>query len=88
MFRDAYLDELIDAWHDGDDTMPLPEFLGVTSDEYKQWVETGYTANTPLRDKLVREGLALFLDGTGNPDVTDQDEEQPGHEEGTTPTAA
>jgi len=36
-----------------------------------------------LRDELVKDGLMVFLDGTGNPLEQDPDEEQPGSTEGT-----
>lgn len=38
-----------------------------------------------LRDELVKDGLTVFLEGTGNPlhDIQDPDEEQPGSTEGT-----
>ncbi|MGW5781126.1 hypothetical protein [Streptomyces sp. NPDC003863] len=34
------IDSYIDAWHDADDTdLELHEFLGMTWDEYRLWVE-------------------------------------------------
>lgn len=33
------IDDYVDAWHDGDDPRDLGEFLGMTSDEYRLWVE-------------------------------------------------
>lgn len=36
------LDRAIDAWHDGDGiTATLPEFLGLTAEEYATWVRDG-----------------------------------------------
>lgn len=33
------MDDFIDLWHEGDDTRSLPEFLGMSEDEYGLWVE-------------------------------------------------
>lgn len=33
--------DLIDKWHDTDQSQPLHEFLGMTWDEYAAWVEAG-----------------------------------------------
>jgi hypothetical protein len=33
------IDDYIDIWHDGDDPRELHEFLGMTWDEYRLWVE-------------------------------------------------
>jgi hypothetical protein len=33
------IDDYIDAWHDGEGTRSLPEFLGLTDEEYAIWVE-------------------------------------------------
>lgn len=78
------MDNLIDAWHDGDSNLPLHEYLGMTQAEYHEWVRAGREPrSTPLRDKLITEGLTLFFEGTGNPLEQDPDEEQPGSTEGT-----
>jgi hypothetical protein len=33
------INDYIDAWHDGDDPRELHDFLGMTWDEYRLWVE-------------------------------------------------
>jgi hypothetical protein len=33
------IDDFIDAWHDNDTFMSLAEFLGMTDEQYKRWVE-------------------------------------------------
>ncbi|MFD3688335.1 hypothetical protein ACFWTE_26345 [Nocardiopsis sp. NPDC058631] len=33
------IDLYIDAWHDGDDDRDLHDYLGMTWDEYRLWVE-------------------------------------------------
>lgn len=35
------IDDFIDAWHDNDTFMSLAEFLGMTDEQYKRWVEGG-----------------------------------------------
>ena len=35
------IEELIEFWHEGDDTMDLHEYLGWTHEEYKHYLETG-----------------------------------------------
>lgn len=32
------IDDYVDAWHDGDEAESLPEFLGMTAEEYDLWV--------------------------------------------------
>lgn len=43
---DNAVNDAIDAWHDGDHTMPLHEFLGWTREAYRAWLEQRPT--TPL----------------------------------------
>ena len=33
------IDDYVDNWHDGNSNLELHEFLGLTHDEYTQWVE-------------------------------------------------
>jgi hypothetical protein len=33
------IDDLIDAWHESDGSQALHEFLGLTWEEFKYWVE-------------------------------------------------
>ena len=33
------IDDFIDDWHDGDSTLPLSEYLGLTEKEYFSFVE-------------------------------------------------
>lgn len=35
------IDDLVDEWHQSDGNMTLAEFLGLTHEEYKNWVKTG-----------------------------------------------
>jgi len=39
----------IDQWHESDATMPLPEYLGMTADEYVRWLENPQTLGVILR---------------------------------------
>ena len=39
MYSEKEIDDLIDEWHDGDDSRDLNEFLGMTHEEYTTWVE-------------------------------------------------
>lgn len=32
------IDDYIDAWHMGDSGMPISEFLGMTREEYYEWI--------------------------------------------------
>lgn len=34
----AEIDDFVELWHEGDSTLPLHEFLGMTSEEYSAWV--------------------------------------------------
>lgn len=44
--RDDELDKLIDYWYDSENiTTPLHTFLGMTWDEYSNWVTRRYYAN-------------------------------------------
>ncbi len=38
---DDELQDRVDAWHAADTEMSLPEWLGMTDEEYARWVETG-----------------------------------------------
>jgi hypothetical protein len=33
------IDDLIDEWHKSDNDVPIWEYLGLTFDEYRYWVE-------------------------------------------------
>ena len=33
------IDDFVDAWHDGDSSEPIYDYLGMTRDEYGLWVE-------------------------------------------------
>ena len=39
MKTEEEINDLIDKWHDGDSEMALHEYLGMTWDEYKLFVE-------------------------------------------------
>lgn len=43
-WRQDSLDDVIDEWHQSDSIQPLHEYLGLTLEEYKLWVE-GREAN-------------------------------------------
>jgi len=34
------IDNFIDQWHEGNGSETLPDYLGMTEDEYALWVET------------------------------------------------
>lgn len=38
---DIVIDALIEAWHTGDSDIPLHEYLGLTWQEYLDWLKTG-----------------------------------------------
>jgi hypothetical protein len=42
------LDDLIDEWHESDTDMPLHEYLGMSKEEYKRFVENDESA---IKDK-------------------------------------
>jgi hypothetical protein len=33
------IDDFIDEWHDSDSILPLHEYLGLTWDQYSQWIK-------------------------------------------------
>ena len=35
----AEIDDFVELWHEGGSTLPLHEFLGMTSEEYLAWVQ-------------------------------------------------
>lgn len=35
------IDDAVEAWHDSDDPRPLHEYLGMTWEEYKQYMSPG-----------------------------------------------
>lgn len=36
------LDDLVTAWHEGDSELSLQDYLGLSEEEYSQWVKDGY----------------------------------------------
>lgn len=40
------IDDKIDEWHKGNSNKPLYEFLGITFEEYKKFVEEGFLPDT------------------------------------------
>lgn len=38
--RPGDIDEYIDRWHEGASPLPLRTYLGLSLDEYAQWLET------------------------------------------------
>lgn len=34
------IDDLIDMWHESDSELPLHTYLGLTEEQYAEWVET------------------------------------------------
>jgi hypothetical protein len=34
------VDEHVDAWHTGDSSLTLADYLGMTDDEYQRWVQS------------------------------------------------
>ena len=46
------IDDYIDRWHEGDSDKPLHEYLGLTFDEYSDWLTTGdFTENIEEKHK-------------------------------------
>jgi hypothetical protein len=37
--RPAEIDDFVDLWHESESTLPLHEFLGMTTEEYSAWVQ-------------------------------------------------
>ena len=35
------IDHFVDAWHEGDSTLEIDEFLGMTEEQYFKWVDEG-----------------------------------------------
>lgn len=65
-----------------DGSIELDEFATLAGVELDPGIyETKFGQH--LRDELVKDGLTVFLEGTGNPLEQDPDEEQPGSTEGT-----
>ena len=40
------IDDKIELWHTGTGDMPLHEYLGMTWDEYSEWVHTSIIPNS------------------------------------------
>ena len=40
MKTDEEIDDLVDQWHAGDGKVPLHEFLGMTWEQYGEWLES------------------------------------------------
>lgn len=51
------IDDFIDEWHDGDSDISLHEYLGMTHEEYKYWLENPSQLHWILICR--RNGLAL-----------------------------
>ena len=65
-----------------DGSIELDEFATLAGVELDPGIyETRFGQH--LYDELVKDGLTVFLEGTGNPLEQDPDEEQPGSTEGT-----
>lgn len=43
------IDDFVDAWHESDGSVTLPDFLGMTPDEYALWVSNPETIEVILR---------------------------------------
>lgn len=41
IIKESAMDDYIHEWHNGDSELELHEFLGMTEDEYKVFIETG-----------------------------------------------
>ena len=35
------IDHFVDTWHEGDSTLEIDEFLGMTEEQYFKWVDEG-----------------------------------------------
>lgn len=49
--RPADIDDAVEAWHNGDDGRSLPEFLGMTPEQYWRWVERPQDLGTILTER-------------------------------------
>ena len=57
---DALLDDIedyIEYWHENDSDLELNEFLGMTPDEYAEWIKTG--EDMVLRDIIEARNVSI-----------------------------
>jgi hypothetical protein len=55
------IDDEIDAWHEADTTMPLHEWLGLTSDEYQLYVQEAASIRVILAARQHNRSLKGLL---------------------------
>lgn len=60
------IDDYIDEWHDGDYDVDLNEFLGMTKEEYRLWVENDsmikYIITAHMENKSISEVIAEYYE--------------------------
>lgn len=56
------IDDYIDAWHDGDSTEELNEFLGMTEKEYSIWVENANTLKYIIDARIKDTDIEDYLE--------------------------
>ena len=59
------IDDFVDAWHDGNDSRDLNEYLGMTKEEYAVWVERPETLQYIIFAHKHDITLEKALDGSG-----------------------
>lgn len=67
------IDEFVSAWHETSGPLELDEFLGMTSDEYRLWVENPRSWRFIVSERLC---AAASEAGSGFPDAKDQGAKQ------------
>lgn len=66
----AEIDDFVELWHEGDSTLPLHEFLGMTPEEYSAWVRrpdllryiiTAHSKGQPLQAAVINALLDVNM---------------------------
>lgn len=58
------IDDFVDQWHDSDSTLPLSEYLGMSSDEYESWLHAPDTLNSIITARVTKVPLLEVLRST------------------------
>lgn len=55
------IDDFVEQWHDSDSTLPLSEYLGLSSDEYESWLHAPDTLNLIITARIANVPLLQVL---------------------------
>jgi hypothetical protein len=55
------IDDAIDAWHDAETTLTLPQWLGMTSQEYQLYAEQPYALRSILAARHMKKDVSEIL---------------------------